>query len=152
MDGSDGPVARAQDFQHGGFCWRRGQAITTVAPTTATTTTVTTVPKCQAGHMLDVRANECINCPAGQYQAQLNHQYGGCTKHAPCPRGEFISEEGTASAATKCTSHAECDGATQWESKAPTGSFSFRFYHRSCIAACSVRHGSCCVRTSAQFE
>ena len=45
--------------------------------TTSTTATTTTLPECDAGYMLDIRANKCVNCPDGQYQANSNHQYVG---------------------------------------------------------------------------
>merc|ERR1719272_1209165 len=48
----------------------------TCTTTTSTTITTTTLPECDAGFMLDISANACINCPRGQYQSQSNHQYG----------------------------------------------------------------------------
>lgn len=99
---------------------RVATTLTTTSGTT-TTTTVTTIPDCGAGFMLSIRANKCVACPEGQFQSQSNHQYGGCTKHKPCPRGQFISTVGTSSTPNTCTSHAECDGDTQFESVAPTG-------------------------------
>jgi surface protein len=82
-----------------------GTTSTTTTETSSTITT-TTVADCDAGKYLDTSANQCVNCPSGQYRigttGHAHEVLTSCRPHSACGPGESTLFAGTADMDAQC--------------------------------------------------